>query len=200
MRKKEKIIDSNRYSLILFKISQGKNYNQILSEELSIKPNALIEHLKYLEDRKFLITTRQKEYNKKIYRINWEKINDEFIKYILSKSKDPKFTISKKYAQNKYLSLFFEKLFINYDQTRSKTIKGFFESFSIALLESLAPFSKETKPQEIGEFAEFLELINPSNWEDDKFIDLSEEIMEEFSDEIDIEQTKLSYEKNSKKK
>ena len=55
MRIKEDVTKSTMYSSLLFKISSGINYNQILSRKLNMKPNALIEHLKRLEKESLLL-------------------------------------------------------------------------------------------------------------------------------------------------
>jgi hypothetical protein len=83
MRRKEEVIESERYSQILFAIAgKSKNYNQAISKTLNIKPNALIEHLKYLEKNKYTIPSREKIFNRKLYFINWEKINEEFFDFL----------------------------------------------------------------------------------------------------------------------
>ncbi len=83
MKKKKAVSKSLRYAKILFKVEDGINYNQELSEELNIKPNALIEHLKFLEGKNFLKSERAKKYNKKIYSINYKKVVEKFVDFIV---------------------------------------------------------------------------------------------------------------------
>lgn len=83
MKTKQLIIDNPKYLKIILLIKQNKNYNEVLSRELEIKPSSTYEHLKYLERQGFIISKPEEErFNKTIYSVNYEKIIEEFILYL----------------------------------------------------------------------------------------------------------------------
>jgi DNA-binding HxlR family transcriptional regulator len=88
MRKKVDVVESERYYKILLLIHKGINYNRAIATELDIKPNTLIENLQELENKKIVTGKTQKEYNRKVYEINYEKIGELFLndmgKHLLS--------------------------------------------------------------------------------------------------------------------
>ena len=84
-RKPVVITNNIIYSEILFAIANGKNYNQILAKELNKKPATVVEQLNTLEENNFLKSERIKTLNKKLYKVNWGKINEEFIEFFLKK-------------------------------------------------------------------------------------------------------------------
>src|SRR3989344_9657217 len=87
MKTKENILIAKRYFEILNKINLGYNYNETLSKELNLRPNALIHHLKRLKSDKYLHSNFEKKNNKKIYSINWEKIIEDFYYFYFPKGK-----------------------------------------------------------------------------------------------------------------
>jgi len=84
-RKPVVITNNIIYSEILFAIANEKNYNQILAKELNKKPATVVEQLNTLEENNFLKSERIKTLNKKLYKVNWGKINEEFIEFFLKK-------------------------------------------------------------------------------------------------------------------
>lgn len=77
MRVKEPIITNKRYFEIFLLIANGVNYNKVLSEKLGIKANTLIESLQFLEKKGYLKTKQEKQFNRRIYEINYKKLADE---------------------------------------------------------------------------------------------------------------------------
>jgi DNA-binding PadR family transcriptional regulator len=79
MRVKEPIITNKRYFKIFLLIANGVNYNKVLAEKLGIKPNTLIESLQFLEKKGYLKSKQEKQFNRKIYEINFKKLADELV-------------------------------------------------------------------------------------------------------------------------
>lgn len=77
MRVKEPIITNKRYFEIFLLIANGVNYNKVLSEKLGIKANTLIESLQFLEKKGYLKTKQEKQFNRRIYEINYKKLAEE---------------------------------------------------------------------------------------------------------------------------
>lgn len=184
------IIKNPVYSQLIFSINKREVYASQLQKELNKSQGTIQKHLIFLTKQKYLIMKEhpEKKKNIKLFSINWEKINKEFFKFMLAKSKNPEFKISEKYAKNKYLSFYFKEIFSFYKEINVKVIEEIFDSLSISLLESFAPFSNESKSEELAEFYKFLELINPSNWENIKFINKSEKILYEISTKERVEE------------
>jgi len=137
MRVKEKIIESERYSAILFNIATGVNYNEILSKELKTEPNALIQHLKRLKKEHFIIGKKGGKFNKNIYSINWDKVKEELFEYI--KSIDSDIKLKESFYENKKFENFLKELFIKFKEENA-TIKIFFESFVGHVLQDFLSF------------------------------------------------------------
>jgi len=77
MRVKEPVITNKRYFEIFLLIANGINYNKVLAEKLGIKANTLIESLQFLEKKGYLNTKQEKQFNRRIYEINYKKLADE---------------------------------------------------------------------------------------------------------------------------
>lgn len=198
-RKPIPIIESTPFSEIIFLISAGINYPEVISKARSRDTSSTVQQLKTLKEMKFLNEPKkEKMLNRTRYSVNWKKINQEFIDFMHSKSQKPEFKIPEKYADNKYLSLYFERIFAPYKQIHTKTIRDIFEELSTSSLESLAPFDETSKLKELGEFSKFLNLINRGNWENENFIEKSEEILQSFAE--DEEQNDLEVAKPTKNK
>lgn len=193
------VIDSVVYSNLIFEIAKGNNYAQKIFESFKKKKpvSVIARQLDILEKKEKFITSETKEDKSvfpmqrlRIYSVNWEKINREFFKFILAKSKTQGFKIPEKYATNKFLSLYFKKIFSANKEIGVEKINEIFESFSISLFEHDFDFYKQGDKKELKEFIEFLELINPAQWENDKFVKKSMKIIEGFEHENGIEATK----------
>jgi len=52
---------------ILICVKNGINYNEKISKELKIKPNALIVLLNKLKKERMVLSVREKKFNKRIY-------------------------------------------------------------------------------------------------------------------------------------
>jgi len=81
-RKPIEIIDSLPYSNIIFLVAGGDNYAQIIAEKRGNEPSPTVKQLKFLEKEKYLKSEKEKLLNKTIYFINWQKILDDFLKYV----------------------------------------------------------------------------------------------------------------------
>lgn len=181
------VIDNFIYSDLIFKIAKGNNYAQKIFEAYKKKKpvSVIARQLDILEEDGF-VTSETKEDKSvfpmqrlRIYSVNWEKINKEFFRFMEEKSTNPDFKLSEKFLKNKCLAFYFERIFSFNEEVGFKTIKEVFEKFSLSLLESLAEFSADEKyyGKEISDFRRILEAINPAEWENPKFIDKSEEIL-----------------------
>ncbi|MEN7982376.1 MAG: hypothetical protein ABFQ65_02930 [Nanoarchaeota archaeon] len=189
-RNKIEVIDSVPYSQIIFLVAKGFNYPQAVALKRNTEVSPTSRQMLRLKNQGYLLSLNEIEnknflQNKKYFLINGPKINEDFINYIKSKNCNPDFKIPPKFIENKFLSLYFKKIFAETSISKYKTIKEIFEMFSRSLLDSCASISIE--PKELSEFGEFLKIINPSNWEDNLFIDESIKIVEDF-DESSIDQ------------
>lgn len=179
------IIDNIVYSNLIFQVALGNNYAQKIFEAFGKQKevSVILKQLKTLEDEGFVSSEIKEDRSVfpmkkiRIYSINWERINQEFFDFIKNKSKNPNLKIPEKYAKNKLFSLYLKEIFARHEKIKATVIKDIFESLSIALLESLVPISESSKPKELGELAKILELINPSNWENNLFVEESEKIL-----------------------
>lgn len=79
MRVKEPVITNKRYFEIFLLIANGVNYNKVLAEKLGIKANTLIESLQFLEKKGYLKSKQEKQFNRKIYEISYEKLAGELV-------------------------------------------------------------------------------------------------------------------------
>lgn len=59
---------------ILLSIAGGQNYNEAVANILKIKPSSAIKHLQFLEKKKVITSVREKELNKKVYSLNYERL------------------------------------------------------------------------------------------------------------------------------
>jgi hypothetical protein len=77
MRVKEPVITNKRYFEIFLLIANGVSYNKVLAEKLGIKANTLIGSLQFLEKKDYLKSKQEKQFNRKIYEINYKKLAEE---------------------------------------------------------------------------------------------------------------------------
>tara|TARA_Y100000310_G_C20471582_1_gene710326 strand:- start:209 stop:931 length:723 start_codon:yes stop_codon:yes gene_type:complete len=79
MKIKKPIIENTRDFEILMLIKERINYNEALAKKLKIKPSTIIDQLKYLEKRKYIISKREKRFNRKIYSLNYNKFIEDLL-------------------------------------------------------------------------------------------------------------------------
>jgi len=83
-RKQQKVIESSPYDEIIFIVASGYNYALKIAEIREKKDSSpTAKQLKQLEERGFLKSSKEKLLNKTIYEVNWNKIAQEFAKYLL---------------------------------------------------------------------------------------------------------------------
>jgi len=74
----EKILKSKPLSKIIMLVSQGVNYNYLISKHLNQGPDYTHKKLKKLLDNKYLNKKTVQPKNKKIYSVNWNRLMEEF--------------------------------------------------------------------------------------------------------------------------
>ncbi len=184
MKKRKPVVINPQDFRIITLIFEGKNYNEILAKELNIKPSSLFEQLKYLEEKKFIISERKKKHNKKTYSINFKRIGEEFAQDIknsflqelklpvaiylpkeeIKKSKNKINDLSRELKNNQFLPHFIETLFTIILINKSfednlkiiKNIKTFRELFVICV----AFLRKNFKNKEQKEILRLKEIID----------------------------------------
>ena len=93
-------MENSVYCKILFTINIRGVTAFGLAKELNKKQAVMWRQLKELENKKLLLSKREKKLNKKIYLINWEKIIEEFVKF-LKDARDYTFSEAKRIAGKK---------------------------------------------------------------------------------------------------
>jgi len=181
------VIENPVYSELLFLINTRKLYASEIAKEVKKSQATTQRQLIHLIEEGYLKVENhpKKSKNIKLFSLNWERINKEFIRYMLSLSRNPQFKISDKYSSNKYLSLYFKKITSYYKELKIKTLKELFDLISRGLLDSFL-VKGISKNSEFEEFVKFFELINSSNWEDLRFLNKSEHIFNEIFNEVNI--------------
>lgn len=151
-RKPLSVIDSIPYSEIILLVTSGKNYPLSIAEARGRKDSSpTAKQLKQLEDKGFLLSSKEKLLNKTIYQINWKRINQDFIKeveeMIYERVKESKTTIDsttldfKKtiintnyYSKNKLLSKLLSYVFIGVSKSDDKpSLKSIFRMTALTL-------------------------------------------------------------------
>lgn len=82
------IIEDKQDFQVLVLIARGDNYVQRISEALNVAVPPALRRLQKLEKAKYLISERQKEFNRKIYAVNWKRITEAFIDNLSRRSAD----------------------------------------------------------------------------------------------------------------
>lgn len=83
------MIEESKYAFrLLVHIANGDDYVQKISEITETSVPTLVRRLQHLEKEGFVISERQKEYNRRIYAVNWTKIVEGFIDYVSKTSQE----------------------------------------------------------------------------------------------------------------
>lgn len=151
--KKFNVLESIPYSQIISLVANGENCAEKISTRRKIDPSATATQLRKLLKNKFLISVKESEgkklqYNRTLYRVNFEKVLEDFIDYSTEKLillikkekedahltenleniKDKKFLLELKH--NKYLLVIIQSLLKANETealTNNKTIKQSFD-------------------------------------------------------------------------
>lgn len=106
MRVKLKILESNVYAKVFFLIAKDVNYNQAIYKEINSKPTTTIEYLKRLVNKKYLNFEIEQKNNKKVYSINYSKLIQEFINFLIQQKHNILTEIEKVKGKEKSLEWF----------------------------------------------------------------------------------------------
>jgi hypothetical protein len=109
-RKPIPIIDSTPYSSIVFLIASETNYPEAISKARGTDSSSTVKQLETLKREQFLNEpTKEKLLNKTIYSINWERVIEEFIKYI-------KDSVDYVISEEKRIGLNLNLLYVGYEK------------------------------------------------------------------------------------
>jgi len=187
-RKPVKVNENDTYSKLIFLIASGNNYNQKISEYSDKDPSLIFGQLKRLKDKKYIIGKREKYLNKKIYSVNWQKINNEFIEHLrkfkkrlLKQNAEANSNIPQIYGEkfkpldnkifleriknNKYLTKCFETYFIKLFEKETKykynieDIFNYFILFGDDMLIKIESFLHIKEEKCKKELNDFIDLI-----------------------------------------
>ena len=164
-------IDREVYSRIILYLSLKENYAGFIADKLDKDPSVIQKELDRLYKKRFVAYKQNQNNlnNKKVFYVNWEKLNSEFVYYLI-RAFGVQLTenLMKNMRKNKYLEMLIKKAIKDHCDTYKnpnnwRTIKEIFNKLIMQMCYDIPPRDM-VELRELGE----------SNIEIMQFIDLSQ--------------------------
>ena len=126
MRTEIKTLDSPDHSLLIFTLDKNKMYASELARQVKEQQGTIQRRLKKLKEEGYVLLEGhpKKKKNIKLFSVNWDKINEEFIKYLQKREKQL-LQEYKSILSSKEKKSFQENVFGNFEEIKKLEDKKF---------------------------------------------------------------------------